>query len=183
MTDSVLYELNGHRPALDPTAWAAPGAKIIGQVTLEAGSSVWFNAVLRGDSAPITVGKNTNIQDNTTVHVESATERLDGKPCPVIIGANVTVGHNCIIHGCVIEDDCIIGMQAVVMNGARVGTGSIVGAGAVVLENVQIPPYSLVVGSPAVVKKTYPPEVVELIRKSAESYCQRVAAFKTLKGI
>ncbi|HUJ75506.1 MAG TPA: gamma carbonic anhydrase family protein [bacterium] len=176
---TTLYRLNDHTPAVDPSAYVAPGARLIGQVRLAARASVWFNAVLRGDLAPIAVGEGSNIQDNTTVHVEGVEERADGVARGTVLGANVTVGHNCVIHGCIVEDDCLIGMGAVVMTGAVIGRGSIVGAGALVLEDTVVPPYSLLVGSPGSVKRTYPPAMVEqLNRKAALVYQQRILAFK-----
>lgn len=125
----------------DPTAWIAPGAIVVGQVTLRAGASVWFNSVLRGDGAPIEVGEGSNIQDNSTVHIDEG--------LPALVGNRVTVGHRAIVHGCVIEDDCLVGMGAVILSGARIGTGSLVGASALVKEGQVIPPGSLAVGAPA----------------------------------
>lgn len=139
--------MSGRRDALpvdlriDPTAWIAPGAVVVGEVTLGARASVWFNSVLRGDTAPIVIGADTNVQDNSTVHIDEG--------LPALVGARVTVGHRCIVHGCVIEDDCLVGMGAVVLSGARIGTGSLVGAAALVKEGQQIPPGSLAVGMPA----------------------------------
>jgi carbonic anhydrase/acetyltransferase-like protein (isoleucine patch superfamily) len=150
-----VYSFEGHTPQVDPTAYVAPGAHLIGQVTLAAHVSVWFNAVLRADRATIVVGEGSNIQDNTTIHIERAEEREDGQPVGCTIGRNVTVGHNCVVHACTLEDDVLIGMGAVVLTGAVIGRGAIVGAGAVVLGGAKIPPYSLVVGNPGQVKKTY----------------------------
>ncbi|MCC6349149.1 MAG: DinB family protein [Candidatus Eisenbacteria bacterium] len=126
---------------IDPGAWIAPGGIVVGEVTLRAGASVWFNSVLRGDTAPIEVGEWTNIQDNSTVHVDEG--------MPALIGRRVTIGHRSIVHGCVIEDDCLIGMGAVVLSGARIGTGSLLGAAALVKEGQVIPAGSLAVGAPA----------------------------------
>ena len=174
-----LYSYQGHAPAIDPDTYVAPGAVVIGQVNLAAGVSVWFNCVLRGDLAPIEVGEGSNIQDLTTVHVEGAEERADGRDIGTVIGRNVTVGHNCVIHSCVLEDEVLIGMGAVVMGQARIGQGSIVGAGAVVLEGTVAPPYSLLVGSPAKVRKTYTPqEARDLSEGAVRIYRQRVARFK-----
>lgn len=125
---------------IDPGAWIAPGGVVVGEVTLRAGASVWFNSVLRGDTAPIEIGEWTNIQDNSTVHVDEG--------MPALVGNRVTVGHRSIVHGCVIEDDCLIGMGAVVLSGARIGTGSLIGAAALVREGEAIPPGSLAVGAP-----------------------------------
>ncbi len=129
------------RLRIDPTAFIAPGARVVGEVTLGARSSVWFNTVLRGDIAGIEVGADTNIQDNSTVHVDEGLE--------AVIGARVTVGHRSIVHGCVIEDDCLVGMGAVVLSGARIGAGSLIGAASLVRERQIVPPGSLVLGAPA----------------------------------
>ncbi|HTR96436.1 MAG TPA: DinB family protein [Candidatus Acidoferrales bacterium] len=126
---------------IDASAYVAPGAVVVGEVTLGARASVWFNSVLRGDSAAIEIGEASNVQDLSTVHVD------DGQPA--IVGRRVTVGHRAIVHGCTIGDDCLIGMGAIVLSGARVGAGSLVGAGALVREGQEIPPGSLVLGAPA----------------------------------
>jgi carbonic anhydrase/acetyltransferase-like protein (isoleucine patch superfamily)/uncharacterized damage-inducible protein DinB len=123
------------------SAFVAPGAVVVGDVTIGARSSVWFNTVVRGDTAPVEVGEGTNLQDNTVVHVD------EGQPA--VIGSRVTVGHRAIVHGCVIEDECLIGMGSIVLSGARIGRGSLIGAGALVREGQSIPAGSLVVGAPA----------------------------------
>ena len=133
-----------HWPArlrLHPTAFIAPGAVVVGEVTLGARSSVWFNTVVRGDTAAVQVGEDTNLQDNSTVHVDEG--------LPAQIGARVTVGHRVIVHGCVIGDDCLIGMGSVILSGANVGAGSLIGAASLVREGQRIPPGSLALGSPA----------------------------------
>ena len=129
------------RLRLHPTAFVAPGATVVGEVTLGEGASVWFGTVVRGDGAPITIGARTNLQDLTLVHVD--------EDAPAVVGDCVTVGHRAIIHGCTVEDDCLIGMGAIVLSKARVGAGSLVGAGALVTEGQVIPPGSLAVGAPA----------------------------------
>ena len=129
---------------------------------------------LRGDADSVTIGDETNIQDLTACHADP------GKP--LIIGNRITVGHGCILHGCIIEDLCLIGMRSVIMNEARIGKGSIVGAGAVVLENTVIPPFSLVIGSPAVVKKTYQPEILIKIEASAKVYTDRAQTYLFKSG-
>jgi carbonic anhydrase/acetyltransferase-like protein (isoleucine patch superfamily) len=129
------------RLRIDPTAFIAPGAVVVGDVTLGARSSIWFNTVVRGDGAAISIGDDTNIQDNSTVHIDEG--------FPAIVGARVTVGHRAIVHGCVVEDDVLIGMGAVVLTGARIGSGSLIGASALVKEHQVIPPGSLVLGAPA----------------------------------
>jgi carbonic anhydrase/acetyltransferase-like protein (isoleucine patch superfamily) len=127
-------------PTIHPTAFVAPTASIMGQVTLEADTSIWYQAVLRADLAPITIGTQSNIQDGAIIHVD------EGLPCTV--GRRVGVGHRVILHGCVVEDECLIGMGSVLLNGVRVGSGSVVAAGAVIPEGMVVPPGSLVMGVP-----------------------------------
>ncbi len=126
---------------IDPTAYIAHGAVVLGDVQIGKDSSVWYNSVLRGDTDTITIGESTNIQDLSMIHADP------GIPCS--IGNRVTVGHRAILHGCTVEDDCLIGMGAVLLNGARIGRGSVIGAAALVLEGTVIPPESLVLGFPA----------------------------------
>ena len=142
----------------------APGADVLGDVRLDAHASVWYQCVLRGDMAPIVIGENSNIQDLTMVHVD------EGLPCTV--GANVGVGHRCILHACTVEDDCLIGMGSVLLNNVRVGKGSVVGAGAVVPEGMQIPPGSLVMGVPARVRGPVSDALRGRIRATVEHYVE-----------
>ena len=152
------------RLRLHPTAFVAPGATVVGEVTLGEHASVWFGTVVRGDGAPITVGAHSNLQDLTLVHVD--------EDAPTVVGERVTVGHRAIIHGCTIEDDCLIGMGAIVLSKARVGAGSLVGAGALVTEGQVIPPGSLALGSPArvlgPVKENHRAAIAEGARHYAE---------------
>src|SRR5690554_5365228 len=145
MTSPLIIPINGNTPTIDETAWIAPNATLIGNVTLGSESSVFYGAVLRGDVDSITLGARSNLQDNVTVHCDSG--------IPASIGAGVSVGHAAMLHGCTIEDDCLIGMSATVLNGAVIGKGSLVAAGAVVLEGTVIPPGSLVAGVPAKVRR------------------------------
>lgn len=154
---------------LDPTAYVAPGAVVVGDVRLGARSSVWFHAVLRGDNDVVRVGEDTNLQDQCMVHVD------EGQPA--LIGARVTVGHRAILHGCVIEDDCLIGMGAIVLSGARVGRGSLVAAGALVREGQTIPPGSLALGAPARVAGPVAPAHVEAIRRGAVHYVELARSY------
>ena len=131
---------------IHPTAYIAQGAVVIGNVRLGKESSVWCNSVIRGDIAPVRIGEQTNIQDISVVHVD------EGLPCD--IGNRVSVGHRTILHGCTVEDDCLIGMGSILLNGVHVGAGSVVGAGAVILQNTKVPPGSLVLGFPAKVVRT-----------------------------
>ena len=128
-------------PQIHPDVFIAPGAIVLGDVHLGAGSSVWYYTVIRGDTERIRIGENTNLQDFTMVHADP------GVPC--LIGNRVTVGHRVILHGCVVEDECLIGMGAILLNGVKVGAGSLIGAGALLREGMEVPPGSLVVGSPA----------------------------------
>jgi carbonic anhydrase/acetyltransferase-like protein (isoleucine patch superfamily) len=173
-----LVSILGHTPRIGADAFVAPGAYLVGDVTLGPRTSVWFNAVLRADGAPIVVGENSSVQDLSMLHILRDDESPTGKPMGVIVGANVTVGHQCMLHGCIIEDDCLIGMGATVMNGVRIGRGSIVGGGAVVLENTIVPPFSLIAGNPATVRKTYDPSIIERgIRPAITTYQDRRITF------
>ena len=151
-----------HNPKIDPTAFIAPSAVVMGDVTLGPRSSVWYHAVLRGDMAPIVIGEATNIQDGTIVHVDEGT--------PALIGAHVGVGHRVILHGCVVEDECLIGMGSILLNDVRVGRGSVVAAGAVVPEGMQVPPGSLVMGMPARVTRHVDDGLRARIRGTWEHY-------------
>lgn len=148
---------------IDPSAFVAPTASVMGDVTLGAHSSVWYQAVLRGDLAPITIGPETNIQDGTIVHVDT------GIPCTV--GRRVGVGHRVILHGCQVEDECLIGMGAVVLNRVRIGTGSVVAAGAVIPEGMIVPPGSLVMGVPGRIVR---PVDADLSRRIADTWAHYV---------
>ena len=150
------------RLRLHPTAFVAPGAVVVGEVTLGARSGVWFNTVVRADSDRIEVGDDTNLQDNVTVHEDEGS--------PALIGARVTVGHRAVIHGCTIADDCLIGMGALVLSGAKIGTGSFIGAGALVKEGQEIPPGSLALGAPARVIGPLSDKLRRVIHSSATHY-------------
>lgn len=158
----AIESFGGHAPQLHQPAFVADGAALIGQVVLEEGSSVWYNSTLRADLAAIHIGRNSNVQDNCCLHVET------GLDCR--LGENVTVGHSVTLHACTVEDDCLIGMGAIVLDGAVVGRGSVVGAHALVTKNTVIPPYSLVLGSPAKVVKTLPEESAAANRAHAREY-------------
>lgn len=149
-------------PKIHPEARVASGAKIIGDVTLEKGANVWYNAVLRADIGKIVIGENTNIQDCACVHLSEHSS--------TILGSHVTVGHGAIIHGCVVDDDTLIGMGAIVMDNAKIGKNCIIAAGAVVLENAVIPDNSLAVGCPAKVIRENPPAIREENHEHAAQY-------------
>ena len=152
-------------PVIDPGAWVAPGAVVVGNVHLAAGASVWYNAVLRSDyPEPITIGAGSNLQDNVSCHVDSE--------FPLTLGSGVSVGHGAVLHGCTIEDDVLIGMSATVLNGAVIGAGSLIAAGTVVLEGTVVPPRSLVAGVPGKVRRGVTDDELEHIRANAAGYLQ-----------
>jgi len=159
-----IISYKGIVPKVKEAIFIAEGARIIGNVKLSLNSSIWFNAVLRADIAPIIIGEETNIQDNVTIHVEA--------DIPAIIGNRVTIGHNAIIHACKIEDNVLIGMGAIILNGAHISKNSIIAAGAVVTENKFIPENSLAMGVPARVVRELTKEEVEQINLSAIHYLE-----------
>lgn len=150
------------KPYLDPTAWVAPGAVVVGDVTVGPGTSIWYTAVVRGDGDPIRIGARTNIQDGAVLHSDPG--------IGIELGSGVSVGHRAVLHGCVIEDDVLIGMGAIVMNRARIGSGSIVAAGALVPEGREIPAGSLVKGAPAAVSRAVREDELFVVRYAAEHY-------------
>ena len=158
----MITKFNGISPRVDVGVFIAENATVIGNVTIGAYSSIWPNAVIRGDEGEIIIGEYSNIQDNATVHCDEG-----GR---TIIGDYVTVGHNAIVHGCEVSDNVIVGMGAIILNGAKIGKNCIVGAGAVVLENTIIPDNSLVVGVPGKVKGNLSDEKIEFITRNAQIY-------------
>ena len=160
--DASILSLPGATPHIHESAFVASGARIIGNVAMEEGASVWYNAVVRGDSAPITLGVGSNLQDNVSVHVDAGS--------PVVIGENVSVGHNAVVHGCTIGDGSLIGMGSVVLSGAVIGAGCLVAGGAVVLGGTIVPDGSLVAGVPAKVRRELTSEERADILRNAEIY-------------
>jgi carbonic anhydrase/acetyltransferase-like protein (isoleucine patch superfamily) len=158
---SVLA-LEGAAPEIDPSAFVAAGARIVGAVALGQGASVWYNAVLRADSAPITLGARSNVQDNVSVHVDAGR--------PVIIGDDVSIGHNAVVHGCTIGDGSLIGMGSVILSGAVIGARCLIAGGAVVLEGMEVPDNSLVAGVPAKVRRELTEEERARLLRNAEVY-------------
>ena len=144
----IIKPYKGKKPLLAVDVFVAPGVVIIGDVTIGEGSSIWYNTVVRGDVGRVVIGKNTNIQDLCMLHMTTDVSDL-------IIGDEVTVGHRVVLHGCTVQDRCLIGMGAVILDNAVIGGGSVVASGAVVTERAVIPPNSLVAGMPAEVKKTF----------------------------
>ncbi|CAL9369440.1 gamma carbonic anhydrase family protein [Streptomyces albus] len=160
----LVVTVGGHAPRLDAGAFRAPASVVAGEVTMAAGSSLWYGAVLRADAGPIVLGEDSNVQDNCTVH---------GDPgFPVTVGARVTVGHNAVLHGCTVEDDVLIGMGATVLNGARIGAGSLVAAQTLVPQGMVVPPGSLVAGVPGKVRRELTDEEREGVRLNALAYVE-----------
>ena len=147
---------------LHPTAWVAPGAYLRGDVTLGEQTNVWYNAVLRADQEKITIGAFSNVQDNCVLHGDAGNH--------VTVGDHVTVGHGAILHGCTVEDDCLIGMGAILLNGCTIGAGSLVAAGALVTQNTVIPSGSLVMGAPAKAIRPLRPDEAAKLTESAQTY-------------
>lgn len=161
--------LDGVAPALGADVWIARSAQVIGRVDLGARASVWFGAVIRGDNEPITIGPETNIQDNAVLHSDAGS--------PLCIGAGCTIGHSAIVHGCRLGDNVLIGMGATVLNGAVIGEGSIVGAGALVTGGKEFAPGSMILGSPAKCVRALTDEEITANRHSAASYVANAARF------
>ena len=168
---ALILPFDGVLPHVDPDAFVAPTATLIGRVTVAAGAGVMFGAVLRADRDAIVLGSGSNLQDNVVVHCDRGS--------PATIGRGVSVGHGAVLHGCTIEDDCLIGMNATVLNGAVLGTGSLIAGGAVVLESTVVPPRSLLAGVPAKVRRTITDEELERIRTNARTYRELAAAYRT----
>lgn len=168
----AIYELDGQGPDLpaDASYFIADNAVVIGKVRLKSAASVWFGAVLRGDNEWIEIGEGSNVQDNSTLHVDPG--------FPLTIGNNVTIGHNAIVHGCTLEDGVLIGMGSIVMNGARIRRGSVVGAGSVITEGKEFPENSLIIGAPARVVRTLDAAQAEALSRPAKSYAIRGPQYK-----
>ena len=157
-------------PCIDPTAYVVPGAVVVGDVTLEYESSIWYSAVLRGDINRIVIGARSNLQDGVTVHLSD--------DFPAIIGERVTVGHGAIVHACSVDDEVLIGMGAIVLDGAEIGARSIVGANALVITGMKVPPGSLVVGSPAKIVRQLDPAEQAKIKTWAFKYVENAKLFR-----
>ncbi len=165
-----IYRLGDASPKIDPTAWVADSAVLIGDVTLGPGVSIWPGAVLRGDNEPIVIGAGSNVQENAVLHTDPGR--------PLTIGEDVTIGHLVMLHGCHIGDACLIGIQAVLLNGATLGPGCLVGAGALVTEDKVFAAGSLILGTPAVIKRSLTVEQVADQRSTAQRYVERAARYR-----
>lgn len=170
----LLLSFAGHQPHIDAHAWLAPNATVIGQAEIGANASVFYGAVIRADLDRVCLGVGSNLQDNVAVHTDTG--------FPTQIGAGVSVGHSAVVHGCTIEDHCLIGMSATVLNGAVVGTGSLVAAGAVILEGTVIPPRSLVAGVPGKVRRELTDEEYAKVVGNAEIYLELAARHREETG-
>jgi carbonic anhydrase/acetyltransferase-like protein (isoleucine patch superfamily) len=169
----ALYELDGVTPTLADSAWVADSAQVMGNVHLHEDSSVWFGAVLRGDTETITVGQGSNVQDGTVMHADVG--------FPLVVGERVTIGHQVMLHGCTIGDESLIGIGATVLNGAKIGKNCLVGARALVTEGKEFPDGSMILGSPAKVVRQLTPEQIEGLRRSAAHYVENAQRYR--KGL
>lgn len=167
----ACYRFKEWTPKVDETAYVAPGATVIGWVDLQANSSVWPGVVIRGDNEPITIGTGSNVQDGAIFHTDPG--------CPLTLGKGVTVGHQAMLHGCIVGDGSLIGIQAVVMNRAVIGKQSLVGAGAVVTEGKVFPDRSLILGAPARVVRSLTDEEVANLQRNSTNYVNRAQEYKT----
>lgn len=166
MPEPLILPIAGRSPELHPDSWVAPNATVIGQVSIGAGASAWYGAILRAEAELIEIGAGANIQDGVTIHVDPG--------FPVRVGAGCSVGHNAVLHGCTIEDNSLVGMGAVILNGAVVGSGSLIAAGAVVPQGAVIPPGSMVAGVPGKVRRQLSEDEIEGIRHNAVVYQELV---------
>ncbi|HLH42311.1 MAG TPA: gamma carbonic anhydrase family protein [Bryobacteraceae bacterium] len=166
----MLRKFRGISPRVAASAYVDPAATVIGDVVIGERSSVWPGATLRGDIDPIRVGEETSIQEGVVVHTDSG--------FPTAIGNRVTIGHSAVIHGCAIEDEALIGIGAIVLNGARVGKGAVVAAGSLVTEGMQVPPATLVMGAPAKPRRAVSAEEQARFRKGVQGYVERAALYK-----
>jgi carbonic anhydrase/acetyltransferase-like protein (isoleucine patch superfamily) len=172
----AIYELDGKAPQLGEGAYVSDTAQVIGQVELGANASVWWGAVVRGDCEVIRIGRNSNIQDLAVLHADFGV--------PLVLGDNVSVGHQAMLHGCTVGDGALIGIQAVVLNGAKIGRNCIVGAGSVVTENKEFPDNSLILGSPARVVRTLDEKGIAMLAHIVDHYVENARVFaKSLKKI
>lgn len=166
----AVYELEGVAPQIAESAWIADSAQVMGDVQLGADASVWFGTVVRGDTAHITIGEGTNVQDASVLHADEG--------MPLTIGRHVTVGHQVMLHGCTIGDESLIGIGAIVLNGAKIGKNCLVGAGALVTDGKEFPDGSMIIGSPARVVRQLTPEQIEGLRRSAQHYIHNARRFR-----
>ena len=166
----MIYQLEDAVPQIHASAWVAENATLAGQITLQKDVSIWFNAVLRAEHAPITVGEGSNIQDGTVCHVDPG--------MPLTIGRSVTVGHKVMLHGCTIGDESLIGINAVILNSAKIGRNCLIGANSLIPEGKEIPDGSLVMGSPGKIVRTLSEAQIEGLKASAMHYVENGRRYK-----
>ncbi|MEM6304801.1 MAG: gamma carbonic anhydrase family protein [Pseudomonadota bacterium] len=166
----TIYALGDVTPAIDPSAWVAPDANVIGNVTLGPNVGVWFCATMRGDNEPIVVGAGSNVQENCVFHTDIG--------YPLTVGEKCTIGHKVMLHGCTIGDNSLIGMGATVLNGAKIGKNCLIGAGALITEKKEIPDGSLVMGAPGRVVRELDAAAIQMLTASAMGYAQNAARFR-----
>ena len=165
----MLYNFQGKEPQIQDNVYLGPGCRIIGQVTIEKEASIWPNAVLRGDLASIFIGQGSNVQDNCTIHVEKGQD--------LTIGDRVTIGHGAVLHGCTIGDESLVGMGAIILNGAKIGKGCLIAAGTLIPEGKKIPPGKLIMGSPGKIIRDLETKEKADLKNSAEGYQKLARAF------
>lgn len=165
----MIYALDGFAPEIGRNVWVAPDANVIGKIVLEDGANVWFGVTMRGDNEVIRIGAGSNVQENCVLHTDMG--------FPLTIGANCTIGHKAMLHGCTIGEGSLIGMGATILNGAKIGKGCLIGAGALVTEGKEIPDGSLVMGAPGKVVRTLDEAAQARLLKSAENYRTNAARF------
>ncbi|MGR3698269.1 MAG: gamma carbonic anhydrase family protein [Roseovarius sp.] len=167
----TLYSLDGHAPQIAENTWIAPDANLIGKVVIEDLASVWFGCTLRGDNEEIRVGAGSNVQENCVMHTDMG--------YPLVIGPGCTIGHKAMLHGCILEENVLIGMGATVLNGARIGRNSLIGAGALITEGKEIPEGSLVMGAPGRVVRNLDEAAIATLRATALHYQQNMRRYRT----
>ncbi len=167
----AIYQLDDLSPTIHPSAWVADNAQVVGNVSLGEDCSVWFGVVMRGDTERLTIGRGTNIQDSSVLHADPG--------MPLIIGENVSVGHQVMLHGCTVGDGSLIGIGAIVLNGARIGKNCLVGAGALVTEGKEFPDGSMILGSPAKAVRQLSPEQIAGLRKAAAHYMANARRYRS----
>lgn len=167
----TLYALDDHTPEIAEDTWIAPDANLVGKVVLEELSSIWFGCTLRGDNEEIRVGAGSNVQENCVLHTDMG--------FPLVIGLGCTIGHKAMLHGCILEENVLIGMGATVLNGARIGRNSLIGAGALITEGKQIPEGSLVMGAPGRVVRSLDAAAIATLRATALHYQQNMRRYRT----
>ncbi len=166
----MIWELDGIRPEIAQTAWVAPDAQLMGRIVLEDEASVWWGCALRGDNEEIRIGRGSNVQEHCVFHTDMG--------FPLVVGANCTIGHRALLHGCTIGDGALIGMGAIILNGAKIGAGSLIGAGALVTEGKEIPPGSLVMGAPGKVVRQLDEAAQQGLLASAARYRENARRFR-----